>query len=126
MGFAYPGVGRQLYVATYASGQPSQVTYPLDASIEDTKLSDSEAINDAFNTTITINFGSAPGSTTTIQYDSEPTFTNPITLDTVPAGADLVALWTTQERLPGFLRISNTSGATIASAFIQKQVASVG
>jgi hypothetical protein len=126
MSFAYPGAGRQLYVATYATDKPAQVTYPLDASIADTELSDSEPMNDAFATTITINYSATSTDVTTIQYDSEPTFTNPITLDTLPASTDRVGVWTTQERLPGFIRISNTSDVTIDSAFVQKQVASVG
>lgn len=127
MSFAYPGIGRQLYLATYASGQPSQVTFPLDPDLEDEDLSDSEPLNDAFSTQITINYNVVPTQTTTIEYASDPTFGSLIILDTIPASAtDLTAVWTTNDRLPGFVRIHNTSDVLINSVFINKQVASFG
>ena len=123
MSFAYPGTGRQLYRATYASGQPSQVTYPLNATIATSGLSDSEPISDAFKTQFTLQYATAPGATTTIQYCDEPTFTNPITLTTIPSSADKTAVVTITEQYPGFLRISNTSTAIINRITVQKQVA---
>lgn len=130
MSFAYPGQGRPLYLATYATGKPSQVTYPLDPIIPATgndKVSDSEAMNDAFNTTITVVYDVVPAAATNIEYDSSPTFANAITLDTIPLSAtDKVGVWTTKERLPGFIRVKNTSTVQINSVVVQKQVATVG
>lgn len=125
MSFAYPGQGRPLYLATYSGTAPALITYPVDPIIPGTsKLTDCEPMNDAFNTTVTIVYNVVPTDVTTIEYDSVPTFVNAITLDTIPASAtDKVAVWTTQERLPGFIRVKNTSTVQINSVVVQKQVA---
>ena len=132
MATAYPGRGRTLYVATYTGGagtNTSQVTYPLNAVIATSALSDSEATNDAQALSLTITYNVVPTAVTTIQFDVEPTFTDPITLDTLPASAtDKIAVWSTTGNylLPGFIRVSNTSDVQINSVVVQKQVASVG
>lgn len=128
MAFSYPGIGRQLYLATYASEQPSQVTYPLDPDLEDEELSDSEALNDAIQATVVINYAVTPTAATTVQYSSEPTFAAPTTpsgWSLSPSGTDTTLVLQIKNPMPGFLRIYNTSDVTIASAFVQKQVSSV-
>lgn len=126
MAIAYPALGRPLYAATYDGTNPATITPPQSASITNGLYSDSEAVNDAQSITLSVTFAVAPGVATEIHLASDPTFANYFVLDTLPISADKFAVWTTQNRLMGFIRIKNTSGQTISTAYVQKQVASVG
>ncbi len=127
MAFAYPGIGRQLYLATYdGPTKTSQLSFPLDEDLEDEELSDSEPTSDAIQLTLQINYDSVPVDVTTIQFAGEPTFVNAITLTTLPASAtDKTAALTIREPLPGFIRVYNTSDVTINSIYVNKQVTSI-
>ncbi len=121
--WAYPGTGRALNLATYATGKTSQVTYPLTPVIPDEALSDSEAISDAMKVDLNITYDSAPTAATTVQFATEPTFTNAITLATLPLLAtDKINVLQITEPLNGFIRVYNTSDVTIDSIFVNKQV----
>lgn len=122
--WAYPGVGKQLYLATYTgASDSSQVTYPLNGTIADEALSDSEPLADAIQATLQVNYALVPTQTTTIQFSADQSFDNAITLDTLPASAtDKTAAYVIREPLNGFIRVYNTSDVSISSIYVNKQV----
>jgi len=124
MATAYPGSGRSLYLA---SSNPLEPVYPVDPIIPNGDYSMGEPLNDAMGgASLQVVFDAAPGVATDIEYDTDPTFLNPMVIDTIPASADVVGVWTTSVLLPGFIRVSNTSGEQINSVVVQKVVANYG
>ncbi len=125
--FAYPGIGRQLYLSTYSGPtSTSQVTYPLNAVIANAALSDSEPLSDAMQTTVQVNYNVVPTDTTYFELSPDPTFTNVTQAITIPASAtDKVGFLTITEPINGFGRVRNHSGVQINSVFINKQVSTI-
>lgn len=128
MSFAFSGQGITL---SLASSNPQEPVWTAprtaDPEIPDTDFSMGMPVNDAFKIMLTVNYDDFPTDVTTIEYSDEPTWANPIVLDTMPASAtDLTNVWTTNDSLPGFVRISNTSGVLINWVKGNKQVSTVG
>ena len=124
---AYPGAGRTLYLSygpgAWPAGNAEVVVQPPDPVIPNASYSDSEAVSDAQSVTIRVEYDGAPGAVTTIEFGSDPRLTDAFTLDTIPLSAtDTLAVWTTQERLNGFIRVNNTSTEQINKVTVQKQV----
>lgn len=123
----YPGKGLQLTLASSNAREPvwSAMRTPTEA-IPNGSYSLGVAVNAGYQTDINIVYDVAPGSATTIEYDTVPTFANAIELDTIPSSSDKVAVWTTNNRLSGFIRVSNTSGQTINEVWAQQTATSFG
>lgn len=110
----FAGQGTTLYLSSNNPPlEPEWTASGATVAIPDGEYSVPLATNAAMGMNIQVVYDSAPGADTEIEYDTDPEFGTAIVLDTIPSGADLVAVWTTNVTLPGFVRISNTSGVTI-------------
>lgn len=128
MGWQYPGQGLTLYLASSNPQEPvANGMRHYEEEIPDNSYSIGCPVNANFKTMLTVAYDDYPTDITTIEYSDSPTWASPIILDTMPASAtDTTNVWTTNDSLPGFIRINNTSGVAILSVKINGQVASVG
>lgn len=117
----YPALGRPLTLATYSGSAPPLVAQPLNATIANGALSDCEPIADALAVQLVVRYASAPGSTTAVQLSPDNTFASTVALTPIPASAETTAFYTITQSYNGFIRISNTSGVSITSIFVQKR-----
>ena len=122
MAFAYPGTGRQLNLSTGTSTTAGAATQTV--AIPNNSYSEIEAIADSMKTQIQVQYAVAPGSATTVQFSADNTFANPTNFPStlLPASADKTSVCSITEAYSGFIRVFNSSGQTISSLKIQKQV----
>ena len=123
----YSGIGRPLYKATYA-GSPATalVVQPNTLIIPTSGYTDSEAIADAMNVQIVVNYNTAPAVATDVEFASEPTFTDTTVLTTLPITTDKVNVLSITAAYNGFIRIHNTSTSQINSVYLQKSDSTFG
>ncbi len=133
MGLAFAAPGKLLPLFNYSAAPPEPV-WTIQSNnrsaetpaIPNGSYSGYMAIDDAQTFRLTVKFASAPGVPTDIEIATDPTFADAQVLDTIPAGAATAAFWASVEgvQYSGFIRLKNSSGVEILSAYGQKQVTS--
>ncbi len=133
MGYAYSSPGILLPRATYPGG--SAYPEPVWASMRvytktltNGQYSMPMAIDDAEVFSLVIKYATAPTTTTTIEIATDPSFADAQTLDTIAANTSTASFWSSAERVhySGFIRVKNTSDATISQINGQKEVNTTG
>lgn len=129
MATSYVGKGTPLYLASTGSVREPVWTGMgvADPAIPTARSSIGIAVNNNLATDINVVFAAAPAGTAfSVMYDVDPTFATEYPLSAVVATADKAYTWTTNSRLSGFIRITNSGGQTINNAWLQGTAATFG
>ena len=125
----YVGKGTPLYLASTGSVREPVWTGMgvADPAIPTARSSIGIAVNNNLATDINVTFAAAPAGTAfSVMYDTDPSFADEYALSAVAATADTTYTWTTNNRLSGFIRITNSGGQTMEGAWLQGTGATYG
>lgn len=122
----YPGLGKPLYLASSNPQEPVWASMRhATVPIPDGSFSLGIPLNAGITTSFNVKFASAPsGTAVEVRYAMTPDFDSEIVLDTMAAsGTDKIYVWSSANNieLDGFIRLKNTGGQTISTAYGQQR-----